>query len=98
MSNDPRWGTKDRAKKGHAILQTISDVTDLTLSNTQWLDIGCGNGGIATTIAPHVASIVGVDPVSWAQWAESSDLYANLQLLNESIESLSCSENSCENN
>lgn len=94
MENDPRWGSKDRDKKAQAILQTMSYATDISLSKTKWLDIGCGSGGIAANIAQHVESVVGIDPESWSRWADFEDQFANLQFQKESIESLSCADNS----
>jgi len=92
--NEPRWGAQDRDIKAQAILQTVSHFLAIPLTQTTWLDIGCGSGGIAVTIAPQVKSIVGIDPESWSRWTEFQNTYANLQFLNESVENLSGTDNS----
>lgn len=90
----PRWGAKDRDKKAHAILQTISYASTLALEQTKWLDIGCGSGLIVAEIAPYVKSVVGIDPEPWEYWRELREIHGNLSFLNESIETLSCDNNS----
>ncbi|MCK5877903.1 MAG: class I SAM-dependent methyltransferase [Candidatus Marithrix sp.] len=92
--NDPRWGTKDRDVKAQAILQTISHFLTTPLTQTTWLDIGCGSGGIAMNIAPQVKSIVGIDPEPWPRWTEFQAAHTNLYFVNESVENLSCNNNS----
>jgi len=94
MSNDPRWGAKDRDKKAQAILQTIIHFTEISLKETQWLDIGCGSGGIAAAIAPNVQYMHGIDPENWSRWSEFQKQYDNLIFQKESIESLSCEDSS----
>lgn len=86
---EPRWGTKDRPKKAFAILQTIKHFVPMPLSETTWLDIGCGNGEIAATIAGHVKSIVAIDPEPWHQWEMLLNDYKNLEFIKESVENLS---------
>ncbi len=91
---EPRWGAKDRGKKAQAILQTMAYATRLPLEKTQWLDIGCGSGGIAACIAPQVQSVLGIDAEPWSRWDEFQEMHANLHFVNESIENLSCADNS----
>ena len=94
QSNEPRWGAKNRDIKAQAILQTVSHFITVPLAQTTWLDIGCGSGGIAATIASQVKSIVGIDPDSWPRWAQFQRIHSNLQLLNESVDNLSYPDNS----
>lgn len=91
---DPRWGAKDRDKKANAILQTVSHFIPIPLEQTAWLDIGCGNGVIVANIASSVKSITGVDPDAWVLWDTLQKTHANVRFLHESIEQLSCPENS----
>ena len=48
---DPRWDAKNRDNKGHAILQTVSHFIQRPLKETEWLDIGCGEGYYTAHIA-----------------------------------------------
>ncbi len=66
----------------------------VSLAQTTWLDVGCGSGDIAATIAPHVKSILGIDPEPWARWSEFQRIHPNLQFSNESVENLACPDNS----
>ncbi|MDM8568723.1 class I SAM-dependent methyltransferase [Thiotrichales bacterium HSG1] len=92
--NEPRWGAKNRDVKAQAILQTISHFLEIPLTQTTWLDIGCGSGGIVNAIAPKVKSIIGIDPEPWTRWTEFQATHTNLHFLNESVENLSCTDNS----
>ncbi len=94
QSADPRWGSKDRDKKAEVILKTLSHYNNTPILHTTWVDIGCGSGGIAAAIAPNVTSITGIDPESWERWKEFQNLHPNLRFLTESIEHLSCMDNS----
>lgn len=76
--SEPRWGQKDREQKAEAILATMKIHCQRDLSSGLWLDIGCGNGGVAATIASHVRQIVGVDPESWERWQELASEHTNL--------------------
>lgn len=91
---DPKWGDKERDIKAQAILYTMKNFITVPFEKTDWLDIGCGSGGIAATLAPYVRSIIGVDPEPWRRWYDYQRLNSNLQFLNESTENLSCTENS----
>ncbi|MDY0044901.1 MAG: class I SAM-dependent methyltransferase [Syntrophales bacterium] len=90
---DPRWDAKNRDNKGHAILQTVSHFIQRPLKETEWLDIGCGNGIIAATIAPSVKFITGADPGAWPIWDTLQKKQANIRFLHEPIEKLTCHEN-----
>jgi ubiquinone/menaquinone biosynthesis C-methylase UbiE len=94
VSADPQWGDQQRDVKAQAILNTMRHFVSVSLEKTAWLDIGCGSGDIAATIAPYVKSIIGIDPEPWARWFELQKVNPNLQFLSESIENLSCSDNS----
>ncbi len=92
--SDPRWGADNRDIKALSIFQAVSGITGLIMSKTVWLDIGCGSGGITYSIAPKVKSITGIDPESWVRWDTFQNNHDNLVFLNESVESLSCKDNS----
>jgi ubiquinone/menaquinone biosynthesis C-methylase UbiE len=91
---DPLWGAEQRDLKAQAILQTVTHFVPADLAKTSWLDIGCGSGGISSTIAPHVKSIIGIDPEPWGRWHDFQRINQNLRFLNEDIENLSCADNS----
>ena len=75
---DPHWVAKNREKKANAIIQTLSHFSHIQLKKTDWLDIGCGSGGISETIAPQVASITGLDLESWEKWESFQKRHKNL--------------------
>lgn len=77
----PRWGNEARGQKADAIWATMNAVCGRDLASGNWLDIGCGSGGIAASIAPKVRSIVGVDPEPWDSWELLTQNNANLQLV-----------------
>jgi ubiquinone/menaquinone biosynthesis C-methylase UbiE len=93
VSADPQWGDKQRDVKAQAILHTMGHFASVSLEETTWLDIGCGSGGIAATIAPCVKSIIGIDPEPWDRWLHYQRANPNVQLINESMETLSCADN-----
>ncbi|MFT3789794.1 MAG: methyltransferase domain-containing protein [Rudaea sp.] len=76
--NDPRWGQEGRESKAEAILKTMQMHTGQNLTDAVWLDIGCGSGGIAATLAEHVRQVVAVDPESWARWEAFRNAHPNL--------------------
>lgn len=92
--NDPRWGANNRDKKAKAIMQTISHFSKLQLETTDWLDIGCGSGGIAETIAPKVKSIIGLDIESWDRWKTFQGKHNNLNFYAEEINKTIIKDNS----
>lgn len=90
-ASDPRWGAESRDKKAQAILVTLSHFTQPTwLQEAVCIDIGCGSGGIAFHLAPHVQSIVGIDPEPWERWEPFKQQQSNLQFRQESADNLTC--------
>lgn len=75
---DPRWGQQDRDRKAEAILATLQLHCGRDLTRGTWLDIGCGSGGVAATLATHVQHVVGVDPESWERWNQFREQHPNL--------------------
>lgn len=65
---DPRWGRVDRDKKAEAILATLELCCTWDVRHATWLDVGCGSGGVAATLAQHVEKVIGIDPESWTRW------------------------------
>ncbi len=83
-----------RSTKAQAILKTIEHFVPLPLADTCWLDIGCGNGGMAAQIAPQVKFITGIDPEPWSDWTNFQNTHPNLQLLPNTIETFAGAEDS----
>lgn len=81
-TSDPRWGQTNRDKKAEAILRTVELATpaDTDVRHATWLDIGCGSGGIAVTLAQHVDRVFGIDPESWERWQSYQQEHRNLTL------------------
>ena len=77
-STDPRWGARDRDAKALAIMDTLRSTCGESISKGQWVDIGCGSGLIASSLAPHVAAIRGVDPEPWSRWSGLQEAFSNL--------------------
>lgn len=75
---DPHWGQQDRDKKAEAILGTLQLHCGRDLKNGLWLDIGCGSGGIAATLAVRVERMIGVDPEPWERWRDYRLQHPNL--------------------
>lgn len=75
---DPRWGQQDRDHKAEAILATLRLHCGRDLTRGIWLDIGCGSGGVAATLATHVQHVVGLDPESWERWNQFREQHSNL--------------------
>lgn len=67
---DPRWGSEGRERKAAAIWLSLRQLCGEGIAQGQWLDVGCGSGGIAAALAPRVAGITGIDPEPWRQWEE----------------------------
>ena len=84
--SDPRWGSKERNIKAEQIWQTIQHFAECDLSDKQWLDIGCGSGGIAAHIAPHVKHITGMDPEPWPRWKNWMQANENLQFIQADVD------------
>lgn len=75
---DPRWGQQNRDRKAEAILATLQLHCGRDLTHGTWLDIGCGSGGVAATLAAHVQQVTGVDPEAWARWNQFREQHSNL--------------------
>lgn len=75
---DPRWGQQNRDRKAEAILATLQLHCARDLTCGTWLDIGCGSGGVAATLAAHVQHVIGVDPESWERWKQFRAQHSNL--------------------
>ena len=85
---DPRWGQVDRDKKADAILATVEAFRGDARDGV-WLDIGCGSGGVANTLATQVRCVIGVDPETWERWQAYTGASSNLRLLRGSYRDLS---------
>ena len=88
-TESPRWGAKNRDIKGQAILMTLKHFIDKPLDQLSVMDIGCGNGGIAATLAPHFDSTIGMDVESWPHWVDFKERHKNLNFINMSAENIS---------
>ena len=78
--NDPRWGQEGREGKADLLLSTLRAVCGSEVVGGFWLDVGCGNGGVAAQLAVHVARIAGVDPEPWDGWRAFREAHSNLEL------------------
>lgn len=67
-SPDPRWGVDDRDLKGRAILNVLKRVVGDSVLNGNWLDIGCGSGGISAELSIQANYVTGIDPEPWQRW------------------------------
>lgn len=76
--DDPRWGAIERENKAEQILRTLRHFAGDSILKGKWLDMGCGSGGIAAHLAPHVQAIVGVDPEPWTRWHTWEQQHPNL--------------------
>ncbi len=85
---DPRWGADERDTKGEQILRTLHHFAGEQVQDGQWLDIGCGSGGIAAYLAPHVRAMIGVDPEPWARWQAWTQQHPNLSFIQASVDTL----------
>ncbi|MDR3386989.1 MAG: methyltransferase domain-containing protein [Rudaea sp.] len=75
---DPHWGQLGREEKAECILRTVENFIGRDVSQGVWLDVGCGSGGVAATLAQHVKQVIGVDPESWQRWQQMCDKSPNL--------------------
>lgn len=81
VAPSPRWGDHARDRKALAIWLTLTRTFGVGVANGNWLDVGCGSGGIAAALAPRVAQITAVDPEPWEAWVESTAAHRNLMFL-----------------
>ncbi len=91
---DPGWGAENRDRKAANIVQCLELLTDLDLSATSCVDIGCGSGGISYHLAPYFGSVCGVDPEPWQRWKEFTADRPNLSFREESADTLSLESDS----
>lgn len=77
-TTDPRWGQDGRDRKAEAILATLEEHCLHDMTRGIWLDVGCGSGGVAATLAAHVEQVIGVDPEPWERWQALCDERPNL--------------------
>lgn len=77
----PRWGNQARDRKGLAIWRTLARVCGEGINRGHWVDVGCGSGGIAATVASRVRSVTGVDPEPWPDWKAAAGAHANLSFV-----------------
>ena len=88
---DPRWGSHDRPRKAEMIWKTLQHYCGSQISDGVWVDIGCGNGGIAASLAPRVRLMLGVDPEPWSSWLEWMSMRDNLRFVQTICDNQSCS-------
>lgn len=81
VATTPRWGNEGRDRKAMAILRTMVARCGDRVAEGTWLDIGCGSGGIASALAPHVGRIIGIDPEPWPSWPALAEGQSNLSFL-----------------
>lgn len=79
MHADPRWGDRDRDRKAQSIVDTLRGVCGDRIVDGKWLDVGCGSGGIAFTMAGLVERIDGVDMEAWERWTAFAKARTNLR-------------------
>lgn len=80
-SADPRWGSENRPQKAEVIWQALVTTCGPQIAEGGWLDVGCGSGGIAATLASRVKKITGLDPEPWACWPHWMSEFPNLELI-----------------
>ncbi len=83
----PRWGNEYRERKAIAILGTLVSECGEEVKAGVWLDIGCGSGGIANALAPHVSQIIGIDPEPWPCWSGMAEKTHNLSFVQAGFDS-----------
>mgnify|MGYP006287971829 CR=1 FL=1 len=93
-ATDPRWGAQHREAKAAAILQTLRHFATSDPARGDWLDMGCGSGGIAAWLADHVDTITGVDPEPWERWQAFRESHPNLRFVHATAEESSLPDQS----
>lgn len=81
LTASPRWGNQARDHKALAIWHTLLLHCGPGIADGAWLDVGCGSGGIAMTLATKVRHISGVDPDPWKAWSIAMATHPNLALV-----------------
>jgi ubiquinone/menaquinone biosynthesis C-methylase UbiE len=81
FAGDPCWGAEHRETKAAAILQTLRQFAATDPTEGDWLDMGCGSGGIAVWLADRVHTMVGVDPEAWGRWDGYREAHPNLRFV-----------------
>jgi ubiquinone/menaquinone biosynthesis C-methylase UbiE len=77
---EPNWDDRHRDVKALGILRTLQNSCGEDIVRGKWLDVGCGSGLIAATLAQHVDQVQGVDPEPWGRWIELENAVDNLRL------------------
>jgi SAM-dependent methyltransferase len=80
-ASNPRWGSRGRDQKAQAIWGTLVARCGAEIGSGRWLDVGCGSGGIAATLASRVRHITGIDPEPWEAWNEITKQAGNIAFL-----------------
>lgn len=80
-TTQPRWGNLARSEKATSIRDTLVLILGPGLDAGSWLDVGCGSGGIAATLASDVSAIIGIDPEPWSAWEQAMSERPNLSLV-----------------
>jgi len=75
----PRWSNEARDRKAEAIAATLRRRCGDAIFAGDWIDVGCGSGGVAAGLARHVGSISGIDPEPWEDWQRLVDEHENLK-------------------
>lgn len=83
----PRWGSEGRDRKAQAILRTLVDCCGSGITQGHWIDVGCGSGGIAASLAPSVQRMSGLDPEPWPNWAAMTAAHPNLTFTSAGFDS-----------
>ena len=86
----PRWGDRHWDRKAIALLGTIVSMRGGHIKQGRWLDIGCGSGDIAATLAQDVGDITGIDPEPWPDWDAKTERHKNLNFLADRFDRSSC--------
>lgn len=81
LAETPRWGNQARDRKALAIWHTLLECNGPGIAEGAWLDVGCGSGGIAATLANKARLVTGIDPEPWSAWAREMDAHSNLRLV-----------------
>lgn len=90
----PRWEDKYRNRKASAILATLKHFSSFNLTEGNWLDLGCGSGGIAAALVPHTRHMTAIDPEPWPEWPDLIRQNPNLTFLQGSYAKLLVPANS----